>query len=57
MGIELLTKRYAGQIAGELSCYDRILIQGTVPGWCYARGMTDCLYAHQIRIFDYAKFA
>ena len=57
VGIELLTKRYAGQIAGELSCYDRILIQGTVPGWCYARGMTDYLYARQIRIFDYPKFA
>ena len=57
MGIELLTKRYQAQIAGVLSCYDRIIIQGTVPGWCYAKGMTDYLYAHQIRIFDYAKWA
>ncbi len=31
MGIELLTERYKSQIAGLLSCYDRIIIQGTVP--------------------------
>ena len=40
MGVELLTERYQRQIAGVLSCYDRI-IQGTVPKWCYASGMTE----------------
>jgi hypothetical protein len=57
MGVELLTERYKGQIAGVLSCYDRIIIQGTVPGWCYASGMTDYFYGHGIRIFDYPKWA
>src|SRR5271165_5036675 len=57
MGVELLTKRHKDQIVGVLSCYDRILIQGTVPGWCYARGMTDYFYKHQLRIFDYPKWA
>jgi hypothetical protein len=57
MGVELLTERYKDQIAGVLSCYDRIIIQGTVPGWCYASGMTDYFYIHQIRIFDYPKWA
>ena len=57
MGVELLTERYKDQIAGILSCYDRIIVQGTVPGWCYASGMTDYFYKHQIRIFDYAKWA
>ncbi len=57
MGLTLLTERYCSQIAGVLSCYDRIIIQGTVPGWCYAQGMTGYLYTHQIRIFDYAKWA
>ena len=57
MGVELLTERYKDQIAGVLSCYDRIIIQGTVPGWSYAGGMTDYFYKHQIRIFDYAKWA
>lgn len=55
MGVELLTERYKDQIAGVLSCYDRIIIQGTVPGWCYASGMTDYFYEHRIRIFDYPK--
>ena len=57
MGVELLTERRKDQIAGVLSCYDRIIIQGTVPGWCYAGGMTDYFYKHQIRIFDYAQWA
>ena len=57
MGVQLLTERYQGQIAGVLSCYDRIIIQGTVPKWCYAKGMTDYCYEHQIRIFDYPKWA
>lgn len=57
MGIELLTERYKSQIAGVLSCYDRIIMQGTVPGWCYAQGMTDYFYAHQLRIFDYPQWA
>ena len=57
MGVELLTERYQSGIAGILSCYDRILIQGTLPKWCYASGMTEYFYAHQIRIFDYAKWA
>ena len=57
MGVELLTERYKGQIAGLLSCYDRIIMQGTLPKWCYAKGMTDYFYEHHIRIFDYPKWA
>jgi len=52
-----LTSRYASNLNGVLSCYDRILITGTVPGACYARGMTSFLYSRGIRIFDYAQFA
>ena len=52
-----LTQQYQGQIAGVLSCYDRIIIQGTLPKWCYAKGMTDYFYQHQIRIFDYPQWA
>ena len=36
-----------------LSCYDRIIVTGALPGACYAGGMTSFLYAHGIRIFDY----
>jgi len=53
----LLTERYAKQIAGVLGCYDRVVVHGTLPGVCYAEGMTAYLYAKKIRIFDYPKFA
>ena len=57
MGLVLFTERHKEEIAGVISCYDRILIQGTLPGLCYAQGMTSYLYARQIRIFDYPRFA
>ena len=53
----LLSERYAEQLDGMLSCYDRIVITGSLMPICYAQGMTRYLYQHQIRIFDYAKFA
>ena len=38
-----LTERYDERIAGMLSCYDRLVITGTLP--CYAAGMTGYLNA------------
>jgi hypothetical protein len=52
-----LTERYGDRIAGVLSCYDRVVITGTVPVICYADGMTRFLRAKGIRIFDYPQFA
>jgi len=52
-----LVNRYAANMNGVLSCYDRILIIGTLPGVCYAGGMSSFLFSRDIRIFDYAKFA
>jgi hypothetical protein len=57
MGLQLLTERRSDRIAGVLSCYDRMLIQGTLPGLCYAEGMTGYLYGHRVRIFDYPRWA
>src|SRR5499427_4406420 len=57
MGLALLTERHADQIAGVLSCYDRILVFGTLPGICFAEGMTSYLYSRKVRIFDYPRFA
>jgi len=54
---QLLTERYRERLAGVLSCYDRIIVIGTLPGACYAKGMTAFLSARQIRIFDYPGFA
>ena len=40
-----------------LSCYDRIIVTGTLPGVCHAKGMTAFLWAQGVRIFDYPRFA
>ena len=40
-----------------LGCFDRMLIFGTLPGICFAGGMTSFLFERKIRIFDYPKFA
>ena len=53
----LLTERYKDQIAGVISSYDRFVIQGILPGWCFDAGMTSFLNANKIRIFDYPEFA
>ena len=57
MGLALLTERHAEQIAGVLSCYDRVIVQGTLPVFCYADGMTAYLTKRRIRIFDFTQFA
>jgi len=55
--ITMLTETYSNQIMGTISCYDRIIIQGTLPGWCYDQGMSVYLYSQGIRIFDFPQFA
>jgi len=57
MTTALVTDRYHDRLHGVLNCYDRIIITGTLPGACYAQGMTAFLNVQQIRIFDYARFA
>jgi hypothetical protein len=37
--MEFLTERYAENIAGVLSCFDRVVITGTLPTFCYANRM------------------
>jgi hypothetical protein len=39
------------------SCYDRVIVQGTLPVFCYAEGMTAYLGKRRIRIFDFTRFA
>ena len=57
MAATALTERYAPNLHGVLSCYDRIIVTGTLPGACYAGGMTSFLYSRGIRIFDSPRFA
>ena len=50
----MITAQYEEQIRGTLSCYDRIILRGTIPLWCFANSMTSFLHTQKIRIFDYA---
>jgi hypothetical protein len=42
-----LTERNDDRISGVLSCYDRLVIMGTVPVICYAEGMTRLIDVQQ----------
>ena len=53
----LLTDKYADKIYGTITCYDRMIIQGYIPGWNHAEGMTSYLKANNIRIFDFPNFS
>jgi hypothetical protein len=57
MASDLLTERFSAQITGVLSCYDRLIVQGTIPDFSYGQAMTNYLNERRIRIFDYAQFA
>jgi hypothetical protein len=53
----LLSERYCDELDGVLSCFDRIVITGSLQPFCYAQGMTHYLYQQGIRVFDYPRFA
>ena len=48
-----LIDRHAGKIVGVLSCFDRVVIHGTIPSVCHAKAVETLLHASDIRIFDY----
>jgi hypothetical protein len=52
----MLIERYASKIRGVLSCFDRVVITGTLPDICYADAMSSYLRSKGIRIFDYTQF-
>lgn len=55
--MQLLTVKYSDKISGVLSCYDRVVLTGTLPVLSNAHHLTAYMYQHDIRIFDYTKFA
>lgn len=52
-----LLERHDHKIRGVISCFDRVVIHGTLPGICFADGMASYLRSQRIRIFDYPRFA
>lgn len=57
MFMNLLTETYRTSIDFTLSCYDRLVLVGTLPEISYGRGMTGYLNGRGIKIFDYPRFA
>lgn len=49
-------ENHKDKIAGSISCFDRVVITGSIPEINYAEGMTKYLRVRNIRIFDYTKF-
>lgn len=49
--------RHASKILGTLSCFDRIVITGTLPDICHSEAMAAYLRARDVRLFDYPQFA
>jgi len=45
------------EISGVLSCFDRVVITGTLPDICHAKAMAGYLGARDIRLFDYPRWA
>jgi len=52
-----LVERYRDEVAGVLSCVDRLILQGRIGIFSYADGMTRYLTARNIKIFDFIKWA
>ena len=53
----LLTDRCADKIRGVLSCWDRVVVMGTIPDICYADAMARHLAKRGVRLFDFPKYA
>lgn len=50
-------QKYNDIIQGTLSCYDRMIISGTMPGWRYPGAMKSFLLKKKLKFVDYPKFA
>ena len=50
-------ERHQHQITGVLSCFDRVIITGTLPQIAYAGAMERFLGYRGIRLFDYPHWA
>jgi hypothetical protein len=52
----MLIDRYASRIRGVLSCFDRILVMGTLPDICHARAFVWELTRRSLQISDFKEF-
>jgi len=52
-----LIARYASQIAGQLGCFDRVIITGSLMDVCHPAALERQLHSANIRCFDLGQFA
>lgn len=50
-------ERHADKIIGVVSCFDRVILQGTLPDICHPDAITAFFHARGIRIFDFKPWA
>jgi hypothetical protein len=50
-------QRHQDNIGGTLSCFDRVVITGTLPDICHPGAMAGFLDYHGIRLFDFPHWA
>jgi len=50
-------EQHAHEIRGTLSCFDRVVITGTLPDICHAQAMAGYLSSRGTRLFDYPRWA
>ena len=50
-------ERQQDKISSVLSCFDRVIITGTLPDIGYAGAMAGYFSYHEIRLFDYSRWA
>ena len=55
--MDSMAERYADNILGTISCFDRIVIGGTWPEICHARVLATLLKEQGVRLFDYPRWA
>jgi len=54
--IELLSKRYSDSIRGQISCFDRIILTGTLPQVSHAQAMEIQMHLRKRKLKDYGDF-
>lgn len=55
--MNLFVEQYQEDVIGVLSCFDQVIVTGTLPDICHPKAMAGFLGAHDIRLFDYALCA
>lgn len=54
---DLLTERYANEIKGTLTCFDRLVFFGSFQEIAYSGAMDHHLWSEKIQYVDYVKYA